>query len=260
MDEVFVAMHADASPGPHVAISVADNGTGIPKAIRDKIFDPFFTTKEPGKGTGLGLSTVQAIVKSHGGCMDLESVEGKGSKFRVYLPASAAPSATSAAPVDSAEFQRGNNELVLLADDEESIRTVSKKVLERFGYRVILAENGAEAVSAFVLHECEIAVVVTDMAMPVMDGPTAVLAIKTISPKMKIIGSSGHSSADSLKPTDDLGASVDFFLPKPYVGQDLLRALSKVLAGGAQNVPSVVARGPGRQAPGGPIPQDTLDS
>jgi K+-sensing histidine kinase KdpD len=124
VDEHYARMHVDAKPGPYVVVSIVDNGAGIPGHFIDKIFEPFFTTKEAGKGTGLGLSTVLGIVKSHGGFVNVYSEEGKGAKFRVYLPATktAAPPHTESTPSD---LPMGQGELVLLVDDELAIREIT---------------------------------------------------------------------------------------------------------------------------------------
>ncbi len=128
-------------------VKVADTGAGMPPAIRDKIFEPFFTTKEIGKGTGLGLSTTMAIVKSHGGFIDLYSEVGKGTIFKIYLPANSALKAAETVAPERSAPPRGNGEVVLLVEDEEGIRKITQRTLERFGYRVLLAVNGAEAVA-----------------------------------------------------------------------------------------------------------------
>ena len=151
----------------NVEIVVSDTGHGIPAEIMQKIFDPFFTTKEVGKGTGLGLSTVIGIVKSHGGFLTVESQPGSGSAFRVFLPAE--PEAIpDAAPAK--EAPRGNGELVLLVDDEACVLAIAKDVLQRHGYRVLVAADGIDGLAVFAQHADQIAIVVTDIAMPFMDG------------------------------------------------------------------------------------------
>lgn len=225
LDEIFTSANPEARPGLYVLTEVADTGPGIPPEVRDRIFEPFFTTKEVGKGTGLGLSTTLAIVKSHGGFINLESDPGKGAKFQVYLPATT--KAASVGDADPGQLLRGNGELILVVDDEAGLRNVAQKTLERFGYRALLACHGAEAVSLYVLHRTQIAAVVTDMAMPVMDGANLIIALKTLNPDLKIIVSSGLASERNVQKAVDAG--VKHFIPKPYTAQALLRELHAVL-------------------------------
>ncbi|HUA64981.1 MAG TPA: PAS domain S-box protein [Alphaproteobacteria bacterium] len=227
LDEAYSRMNLDSKPGPFVVFEVTDTGTGIPKEIQDRIFEPFFTTKKPGEGTGLGLSTTLGIVKSHGGFIHCYSEPGKGSTFKVYLPSNAAPPAAVNVAVDQTHLPRGRGELVLLVDDEQAIREVAQKTLERFGYRVLLAANGAEAVSLYTGRRNEIAIVVTDMSMPVMDGPAAIAALQSINPEVKIIGSSGlGSTAGAVKASS---GGTGHFIRKPYTTETMLHTLDKVL-------------------------------
>ncbi len=229
LDEAYAGMNPEARPGPYVLVKVADNGTGIPKEIQDKIFDPLFTTKEPGKGTGLGLSTTLGIVKSHGGFINCYSEPGKGSTFKVYLPANTALAGVEKVVAGEARLPRGDNELVLIVDDEEPIRKLAQKVLERFGYRTLLAADGIEAVSLCRTHRSEIDVVVTDMAMPIMDGSATIAALKTVNPEIKIIGSSGL--APNGYEVEAARTGVRHFIPKPYTTEVMLNTLHEVLNG-----------------------------
>jgi PAS domain S-box-containing protein len=227
VDEVYAGMNPDSKLGAYVMVQVLDTGTGIPPGIRDRIFDPFFTTKEIGKGTGLGLSTTMAIVKSHGGFISLYSEMGKETSFKVYLPANTISKAAENVAVKEAEIHRGNGEMVLVVDDETAIREIAQKTLERFGYRVLLASNGAEAVAVYAQHPGKIAVVLTDMAMPVMDGPSTIIALRAIDPEVKIIGSSGLASRGGIAKATDAGAN--HFILKPYKAEVLMEILAKVL-------------------------------
>jgi CheY-like chemotaxis protein len=227
LDATYAAMNIDARPGAYVRVTVADTGPGIPPEIRDRIFEPFFTTKEVGKGTGLGLSTSLAIVKSHGGFIPVYSEVGQGSKFKVYLPANTTPVAANDVAVEQSRLPRGNGELILLVDDEVAIREIAGATLERFGYRVMPAANGAEAVALFAVHRGDIAAVITDMAMPVMDGPAMIVALKSIDASVKIVGSSGLASNDGVAKA--VGAGVEHFVPKPYTAETLLKTLKEVL-------------------------------
>jgi PAS domain S-box-containing protein len=230
IDEATAALNSEIRPGSYVRIQVADTGTGMTPKVVERIFDPFFTTKPAGQGTGLGLSTSLGIVKSHGGFINVYSEPGKGSTFKVYLPARAAGELTEAAPANADSLPRGRGEIVLLVDDEEAICTTVKKILERFGYRVLTAANGAEAVSIYAGRGAEIAVVITDMHMPIMDGPATIVALKSMNPAVKIIGSSGLAANGGVAKAASSG--VRHFVPKPYSAEKMLRTLRDVLDNG----------------------------
>jgi len=225
LDAVYANMNPDSRPGPYVVVKAEDTGGGISPGIRDRIFEPFFTTKDIGKGTGLGLSTTLGIVKSHGGFVKLDSEMGKGTTFHIYLPANPPSEKPGAVAVPAPRLPRGNGELVLLVDDEERLRAMAQTTLEQFGYRVITAANGAEAVAAYAQLGERIDIVLTDMAMPVMDGPAAINAIRSLNPAVKIIASSGLPPAAGN--AADLG--VKYFVPKPYTAATMLNALAEAL-------------------------------
>jgi len=226
VDHQYAAADAQAKAGRYVMISVTDSGTGIPPTIIDKIFEPFFTTKDVNKGTGLGLSTVLAIVKSHGGFINVVSEPGKGTAFKVYVPAAeCAPSAGEESK--PAQLPRGNGETILVVDDEASIRATTGSTLEAYGYTVLTAADGAEAVAQYAVHKAEIAAVVMDMMMPVMDGRATIHALRRMNPAVKIVASSGVSSgADVAMATN---AGIKQFLAKPYTAETLLKTLRDVL-------------------------------
>ncbi|MEO6784728.1 MAG: response regulator, partial [Chthoniobacteraceae bacterium] len=226
LDAPYAAMNSEAKAGPYVVIEVRDTGTGIPAGIVEKIFDPFFTTKAMDKGTGLGLSTSLGIVRSHGGFIRVTSEVGKGTSFRVYLPAETG-SHISATELSPPELPRGNGEWVLVIDDEESIRTVTQHALEAFGYRVITATEGAEAIAIYARRSSEIAVVLTDMMMPMMDGAMTISVLRRMNPGVKIIASSGLKSEEHLSGV--AGGGTPYFLAKPYTADALLRMLAEVL-------------------------------
>jgi PAS domain S-box-containing protein len=217
MDEHYAAMHAHAKAGPYLTINVSDTGTGIPPAILNKIFEPFFTTKELGKGTGLGLSTVRAIVKSHGGFIDVYSQPGAGATFKVLLPAIESSSGARKNEAGSLGPVRGRGEMILVVDDEAAIRTITTQTLETFGYRTLTAIDGAEAVAIYAMNRAEISVVLTDLAMPIMDGPATIRALTKIDPTVKIIAVSGFNTSGGV--TRISGSVVKQFLTKPYTAE-----------------------------------------
>jgi CheY-like chemotaxis protein len=228
VDKTYAAMNPGANAGSYVMVRVDDTGSGIPAEIRDRIFEPFFTTKELGNGTGLGLSTTATIVKSHGGFINLQSEIDKGTKFKVYLPATASKAAEDAVAAHP-QLSRGNGEMILVVDDEDAIRQVTSETLEHFGYRTLLAKHGAEGVALYAQHRQEIALVLTDMVMPIMDGPMLIVALKAINPQIIVICSSGRGSKDGVAKA--LAAGVRHFIPKPYTADAMLDILHKALHG-----------------------------
>ena len=226
VDENYARMHLEAKPGRFVMISVADTGPGMSAEIQSRIFEPFFTTKEMTKGTGLGLSTALTIVKSHGGFINVYSELHKGSQFTLYLPAVNTPGSIDSAALQT-DLPLGNGELILVVDDEESIREITRGTLETFGYHVLTASDGTEALALYADKKNEIAVVLTDMVMPFMDGPATIRALQRMNPKVRIIAASGlgagqHAGEGALE-----GVSV--FLNKPYTAEKLLKTLAHVL-------------------------------
>jgi PAS domain S-box-containing protein len=226
IDDHAAALNIEAKAGPYVVFSVTDTGVGIPRGVIDKIFDPFFTTKDFGKGTGLGLSTVAAIAKSHGGFVHVYSEIGKGTTFKVYLPA-VQSAATAAASEKSAGIPRGNGEKILVVDDEAEILAITAQTLQAFGYEVITAADGAEAIALYAQHRDEIAAVLTDMMMPVMDGASTIRALRRIHPAVKVIAASGLETNGNA--ANDSGTDVRYFLKKPYTAESLLSMLRDIL-------------------------------
>lgn len=225
IDSTFAAMNLEATEGPHVCIQVEDTGEGIPHQIIDKIFDPFFTSKSVGKGTGLGLSTSLAIVKGHGGFIRVSSTKGKGAIFKVYLPANPELDEPDLG-LDPRDIPQGHGETILIVDDEESIREITRQALESFGYRTLLASNGDQALATYAANQTLISAVITDMMMPGMDGQATIQFLRKINPSVKVIAASGITSyrevADSL--------DVEYFLQKPYDAWTLLSCLNLVLS------------------------------
>ena len=226
VDESYARMNPDAKPGSHILVVIEDNGTGMNPKVLKRIFDPFFTTKEIGEGTGLGLSTSLTIVKSHGGFLNAYSEPGKGSRFSIYLPS--LETETEAAERENvSNYPTGRNELILIVDDEDNIREITKATLEKFGYRVVTATDGTDAIGVYAQHTDEIAAVLTDMAMPFLDGPGTIRAIKRVNPAIKVIAMSGLMNAEQTAELELLG--VNAFLSKPYTAEKLLTTLASVL-------------------------------
>ena len=229
LDDSYARMHLEAKPGRYVLITVADTGVGIPPEVISRIFEPFFTTKEVGKGTGLGLSTALTIVRSHGGFVNVYSEPRRGTQFAVYVPA--IESAAEASPRLQTDLPLGRGELVLVVDDEDSIRQITKGTLETFGYRVIIASDGTEAVALYAQNRDDVACVITDMMMPFMDGPATIRALQKMNPQVKIIAASGLGGQD--KAAEATGGGAQLFLPKPYTAEKLLKTLARVIRGEA---------------------------
>ena len=227
IDDDHSRLNADAVPGKYVVVSVEDTGSGMEKAVVERIFDPFFTTKATGKGTGLGLSTSDSIVRSHGGFTNVYSEPGKGSRFSVYLPAEES-GADKADPADRSVYPKGNGEFVLVVDDEEKILSVTRATLEKFGYRVETALNGEEALKKFKEHGKKFDLVLTDLAMPLMDGEAAIRKLKKIDPDIKVIAASGLASETA---ADD--PAIGAFLSKPFTAEVLLKTIAEVLGTGS---------------------------
>jgi CheY-like chemotaxis protein len=226
LDPEGAARHPGARPGRYVRVAVSDTGTGMTPEVQARIFDPFFTTKPFGQGTGLGLATAQGIVKSHGGFVGVDSEPGKGTRFSVYLPAAERPAHgtnATARPVD----HEGDGRLILVVDDEEAVRTVARAALEGAGYRVATADGGVAAVDCLARNRGEVAAVVLDMMMPVLDGPAVIARLRAIDPAVPVLAVSG------LRPTgrdaDALTVERVAFLPKPYSDEDLLNAVAAVV-------------------------------
>jgi PAS domain S-box-containing protein len=210
--------------GPHVCITVADNGAGMPPEVQRRIFEPFFTTKEVGKGTGLGLSTVMTLVKSHGGFVEVQSEVGAGTQFKIHLPADRAQIAESAREMK--EAPNGHGELILVADDESAIREILKNTLEAHEFEVLLAEDGAEALAIYATHREKIALVITDLAMPVLDGYATIKALRKMNPEVKWIAVSGLTEPNE---REQLPAGGGAILGKPYSQEKLLTTVHKIL-------------------------------
>ena len=211
----------------YAALSIADTGTGIPANVLGKVFEPFFTTKEVGKGTGLGLSTVYGIVKQSGGYIFADSKVGEGTRFTIYLPAHEVEAkerkSRAAKPQESELWGTGT---VLLVEDEPMVRTVAERALTRHGYKVLTANNGEEALEILGQGE-DVNLLISDVVMPLMDGPTMVRVARKDRPDLPILFMSGYAEEQLRKSIDIDNVA---FLPKPFSVQELAEAVRDVLA------------------------------
>ena len=225
VDADHVRRHPDARVGNFVCISKSDTGSGIAPENLSRIFEPFFTTKEIGKGTGLGLATVYGIVKQHQGWIEVESVVGKGTTFRIYIPFVGAHQPETEKPTTQI-IVRGGTETILLVEDEKPVRELVARVLEKYGYKILQAGTGAEAVGVWQQHKDEIALLLTDLVMPDnMNGRELAETLWKQQPDLKVIFTSGYS-ADIVGKDFKLESDTNF-LQKPYHPQILALAVRR---------------------------------
>jgi PAS domain S-box-containing protein len=212
-------------PGPQVVLTVTDNGAGMTPEILANAFEPFFTTKEVGKGSGLGLATVYGVVRQHGGHIEVESMPGSGTTFRVYLPAAAVPSSASQAS-DSRDLPRGN-ETILLTEDEPSLRNMARHVLAACGYTVLEAADGHQALEVCRGRPAPIDLLVTDVVMPKMGGSELADQITVLYPTAKVLYISGYT--DNMVLRDGVRRDQVWYLQKPFMPAALARKVREVL-------------------------------
>ena len=229
LDQDYLQSHAEVQSGRYVMLAISDSGCGMEAATKARIFEPFFTTKDAGKGTGLGLATVYGIVKQSGGHIWVYSELGQGSTFKVYLPAvqesienrteNASPGATV-----------GGDETVLLVEDEVSVRAVSRAALQTYGYTVLEAGGPLEAIELSRAHDGDIAVLVTDVVMPRLNGRRLAELLQPERPEMRVLYVSGYTD-DTIVRQGVLDNEVNF-LQKPYTPGSLAEKVRAVLDGG----------------------------
>ena len=224
------AQFRNGTAGEFISVSVSDTGSGMSPEVQSKIFEPFFTTKAEGQGTGLGLATVQRIVKNHGGFVRVESERGQGTTFEVLLPRAVEVAATAAA--DSVrEAPRGDGELILVIDDERAIRDLLAEGLIAHGYRVFTAGNGVEALQIFQQPANEVQLVITDSAMPVMDGTRAISELRKLRADLPIIVASADENTPGTVDWQTLG------IKKPFALEEVLDAIARLLTKSAKPPP-----------------------
>jgi PAS domain S-box-containing protein len=224
----YAARHPAVAPGPYVMLVVSDTGVGMDDATRSRAFEPFFTTKGPGRGTGLGLSTVYGIVTQSGGHVWCYSEPGRGTAFKIYLPRADGAELRPAEP-GQARSTAGGSEILLLVEDEEPVRVVSRRILERHGYTVLEARDGADALHVAARYPGTIDAVVTDLVMPELTGREVYRALAAWRPGLRVLYMSGYTDDDILRRgLADPGAA---FLQKPFTAASLARAVRAVLDG-----------------------------
>jgi PAS domain S-box-containing protein len=228
LDETYARQHPELRPGAYVMLAVSDTGHGMDEATRAHIFEPFFTTKEPGKGTGLGLATVYGIVKQSGGFIYGYSEPGHGSTFKIYLPRCGGSPPPAAAPGPPARLPRGW-ETVLLAEDQEDVRRLARRVLEMHGYAVLEARNGEEALQVAGGYGGEIRLLVTDVVMPRMSGRHLADRLAAGRPHVRVLYLSGYTE-DAIVHHGVLDPAMAF-LQKPFTPEALARKVREVLDG-----------------------------
>jgi len=221
------AIHPKAKAGSYVVISVTDTGTGIPPELVDKIFDPFFTTKPLGQGTGLGLPTVLGIAENHGGFVHLETKLGAGTTFFVYVPTAPGDAVGGDHAGINPGLAKGNGELILVVDDEPSVRKLASAILSRNGYRTLTAAEGNEGIRLFEQHRKNIRLVVSDLMMPQLDGPGMLRGLREIEPGLKCIIITGLGEENRI--TEAKAAGADLILNKPFTADQLLADIKQLI-------------------------------
>ncbi len=221
INETYAKLHLQPAIGSYVVITIGDTGVGMSREIVDRIFDPFFTTKET--GTGLGLSTVVGIVKAHGGAINVYSEVGRGSCFKIYLPA--VDSSEAEVQLSVHKLYDGQKKIVLVVDDEMSIRSITKESLLAYNYDVLEACDGVEAIALYAKHHEEIDVILIDMMMPNLDTPSTIRALRRIDPLVKLVAMSGLATNQEIVKK----SGVSYFLTKPFTTEDMLQTLESIL-------------------------------
>ncbi len=225
MNEAFIKAHGYGRLGTFALIVVSDTGSGMDAATRERLFEPFFTTKEVGKGTGLGLSIVYGIIKQHEGYINVYSEPGKGAAFRIYLPIAGATA--EGRGLSTVQPPRGGSETLLVAEDEPDVRRFIKALLEEFGYTVIEASNGEDAVEKYMSNKDAIRLLILDVIMPKKNGKEVFDGISAINPGVKALFTSGYNE-DIIHKKGVLEEGLNF-ISKPFVPSEFLRTVRRLL-------------------------------
>jgi len=226
LDESYARSHVDVKQGHYVMFSVSDTGVGMSPEVRERIFEPFFTTKEKGKGTGLGLSTTYGIVKQSEGHIWVDSVQGKGTTFKIYLPRVNGPREAITEEILREELPRGD-ETILIVEDEEEVRKLARKILEKQGYRILETLNGDDALLACETRKSPIHLMLTDIVMPGMSGSELARLLKPLYPEIRILYMSGYTD-NAIVRHGALGKGVNY-IQKPFTMEGLARKVREVL-------------------------------
>jgi len=224
-DNAFRNNHPDCKEDKYACLTVSDNGMGIPEEIIDKVFDPFFTTKGVGEGTGLGLSMVYGAIENHNGAIDLDSTPGQGTTFYIYLPI--VPDKAKELVLDRNEVVTGERELILIADDEDMLLELEEELLQRLGYRIIIAHNGEEAIQVFEQYKNEVSLVILDVVMPILGGVDAAKEIHRMNDQVPIIFATGYDKDTALKNVGDIPNHE--IITKPYSAESLSQVICRCL-------------------------------
>jgi CheY-like chemotaxis protein len=228
MDEEYIDIHGFGRVGRYAVITVTDSGYGMDAVTKQMVFDPFFTTKEVGKGTGLGLSMALAIIKQHGGFIELQSESGKGCVFKLYLPLLADALVKAPDDLQDSLVESGTG-TILLAEDDPATLSIMQQLLERSGYKVITAVDGKDAVKKFVMFCDEIQLVISDLIMPKKSGRQAFNEIRELSSEVRFIFMSGHPSY-VIEREGGFGEDVEIIM-KPVLPFDLLNKIGTIIGG-----------------------------
>jgi CheY-like chemotaxis protein len=226
LDKEYAGSHVAVKPGPYVMLSVSDTGVGMTPEVRDRVFEPFFTTKERGKGTGLGLSTVYGIVKQSGGNIWVYSEPGKGTTFKIYLPRVDEPLEELKGEVKKEELPQGS-QTILIVEDDEDVRKLAARVLEKQGYRVLVASQGSDALPLCGEYKKPIHMVLCDVVMPGLGGRELTAHLVSFHPEMKVLYMSGYTE-NAIVHHGILIEGMNY-IQKPFTVEGLVRKVSEAL-------------------------------
>ncbi|MDH3497004.1 MAG: PAS domain S-box protein [Gemmatimonadota bacterium] len=226
LDDAYGESHPWVAPGAHVCVAVSDTGVGMDADTVSRIFEPFFTTKPPGQGTGLGMAMIYGLMKQHRGFVHVYSERGVGTTVRLYFPTVAQAAQAAPAPATARQLRTGS-ETILVAEDEAALRSTARRVLERFGYTVLTASNGAEALSIYHANRAAVRLIITDLVMPKLGGRALYEAVRREDDAVRFIFASGYSAADA-RERETLDPRVPF-LRKPWTLNDLAQQVREAL-------------------------------